>query len=285
MRVAGALGKLPAQPARKQLRLGPTLSKLPDPPASMDYGAGEYPMYGNDSVGDCVEAGIGHQVGQMTLTSQGTEAMFTDTDIIGAYSAITGYKPGEPSTDQGTYTQDAMTWWRKTGLKGHQIILFASLDLTDTKALRQAIATFGAVGIGFNFPAYAMDQFNDGQPWTVQKKNGQIAGGHYVIATGYDDQYLLTKTWGTQQEMAWAFFAKYADEAWVVLDDEMVGPDGSFAAGVDLYGLGEDFAALTGQSNPFPEPEPGPDPAPVPVGPSGSAVAQAVRNALAEMGV
>jgi len=41
----------------------------------------------------------------------------------------------------------------------------------------------------------------------------------------------------------------------------------AFTDKVDLYGLGEDFTALTGQSNPFPDvqpPAPTPDPTPAP---------------------
>jgi len=282
-RPGGKLGKLPAQPGRPHLKLTPTLGQLPDPPAEVDNGAGQYPMYANDHLGDCVEAGLGHQVGQYTRVSSGTEVLFSDDQIIAAYSAITGYTPGDENTDEGTYTQDAMTWWRKTGLEGHKIVLFASIRLTDVKALKQAIWAFGGVGIGFNFPAYAMDQFNAGQPWDVQRQNAQIEGGHYVLATGYDEKYLNVKTWGAEQEMSWAFLAKYADEAWVVLTEEMVGAAGSFLPGVDLYGLGEDFSQLTGQSNPFPEPAPAPTP--VPDGPSGAEVASAVRSVLTELGV
>lgn len=284
----GKLGKLPAQPARPHLKLTAAhLAALPDPPDEVDHGQGTYPMYGNDQYGDCVEAGLGHQVGQYTLVSSGQEATFTDQQILGAYSAITGFNPDDENTDQGTYTQDAMTWWRKTGLEGHAIVLYAALDLANVKALKQAINAFGGIGIGFNFPAYAMDQFNAGKPWDVQKKNATIEGGHYVLATGYNAQYLKVKTWGAEQLMSWAFLAKYADEAWGALDDEMVGNAGSFLPGVDLYGLGEDFAALTGQSNPFPEPqpEPGPTPDPVPAGPSAAQVALAVRNTLTSLGV
>ena len=285
-RAAGKYGKAPAQPARPHLKLaGERLAALPDPPAEVDHGRGEYPMYGNDRYGDCVFAGIGHQVGQITLTSSGSEAMFTDDDILGAYGAVTGFRKDDPSTDQGTYTQDAMSWWRKTGLKGHAIVLYASLELSNVKVIKQAIDVLGAVGIGFQVPAYAEDQFAAGEPWEVQRGNGQILGGHFVAATGYTATHLKVKTWGAEQLMSWKFFAKYADEAWVVLDDEMVGQAGSFLPGVDLYGLGEDFSALTGQSNPFPEPQPGPTPDPTPAGPSAAQVALAVRNALTGLGV
>jgi hypothetical protein len=263
------LGKKPAQPARPQLRLtGTHLTGLPAPPESVDYGAGDYPMYGNDAYGDCVEAGVGHQVGQYTRYATGTEALFTDSDILNAYAQITGFRPGDPSTDQGTYTQDAMTWWRKTGLNGHKILLYASLELTDATALRQAVELFGAVGIGFNFPASAMQQFGAGQPWTVER-GSPLEGGHYVIATGYDPEWLRTKTWGTEQRMAWSFLAAYADEAWVVITPEManVATSATFS-GIGLYALGQDFAALTGQANPIPPPAPAPTPGPEQVTPA-----------------
>jgi len=276
------LGKLPAQPARPHLSLADHLTGEAAPPASVDFTAGTYPMLGNDNYGDCVEAGICHQVSEYTRDASGTEVTFTDDDALGLYSAITGFDKNDPSTDQGTYTQDAMTYWRKTGVKGHEVTLFASLKLADLASIKQAVATFGAVGIGFNFPESAMDQFDAGQPWTVVK-NSPIEGGHYVVAVGYDATYLEVLTWGAVQKMAWSFFAKYADEAWVVVTPEMVSQDGvaAFTDKVDLYGLGEDFAALTGQSNPFPDvqpPAPTPDPTPAP----GSLTAQDVANAVVE---
>jgi hypothetical protein len=275
------LGKKPAQPARPQLRLTAAhLTALPAPPAEVDYGAGAYPMYGNDQYGDCVEAGIGHQVGQYTRYARGVEALFTDADILNAYSAITGFRADDPSTDQGTYTQDAMTWWRRTGLAGHRILMFASLDVADTTALKQAIELFGAVGIGFNFPASAMDQFDDGEPWTVVK-GSPLEGGHYVIATGYDQDYLKVKTWGTQQLMAWPFHAAYTDEAWVVITAEMADSAGSSTfTGIDLYALGQDFATLTGQANPIPTPSPSPGPTPAPPSPSPDAADAAYAKVL-----
>src|SRR6201986_3141377 len=225
-------------------------------------------MLGNDNYGDCEEPGISPKISEDTSAASASEVTFTDDDPLGLYSAITGFNKNDPSTDQGTYTQDAMTYWRKTGVKGHEVTLFASLKLTDLASIKQAVATFGAVGIGFNFPESAMDQFDAGQPWTVVK-NSPIEGGHYVVAVGYDANYLEVLTWGAVQKMAWSFFTKYADEAWVVVTPEMVSQAGvaAFTDKVDLYGLGEDFTALTGQSNPFPDvqpPAPTPDPTPAP---------------------
>jgi hypothetical protein len=281
---AGKLGKAPAQPARPQVRLTARLSGVAAPPAAVDYTKGTYPMYGNDEYGDCVEAGLGHQVGEYTLQGTGVEALFSDADILNAYSAITGFNPSKPNTDQGTYTQDAMAWWRKTGLNSHKVTLYASLELTNVTALKQAIQLFGGVGVGFNFPESAMDQFNAGQPWTVVK-GSPLEGGHYVVAVGYDATYLYVLTWGTVQRMAWSFFTKYADEAWAVITPEMANAAGTTFSGAALYGMGEDFAALTGQSNPFPQPDPDPPVVVPPDGPTAQAVGEAVRQTLSQLGV
>jgi hypothetical protein len=259
------LGKKPAQPARRQLLLSPHMINLPAPPASVDYGlearGAQYPMYGNDQLGDCVEAGIGHQIGQYTLHATGTEALFTTDQIVGEYSAITGYNPADPNSDQGTYTQDAMTYWRKSGFVGHQIVAFASLALTNLTQVMQAIELFGAIGLGFNFPESAMDQFNAGRPWEVVP-GSSLEGGHYVHVLGYDVNHLNTRTWGAKQLMTWAFYQAYADEAWVVITPEMADAAGSNTfSGIDLYGLGQDFAQLTGQANPIPRPTTGHAPA------------------------
>jgi hypothetical protein len=219
------LGKLPAQPARPQLRLAEIATTLPAAPPSADFytAVPAWPMYGNDRYGDCVEAGTGHHVEQITRYGQGATVEVTDAAVLGMYSAVTGFNPADPNSDQGTNVQDALTWWRKApGLAGHSITAYASVDLNNAVEIKQAIAGFGAVGIGFNFPAYAMDQFNAGKPWDVQKANASIEGGHYVIVAGYDATYFYVITWGAVQKMTPAFFRKYVDEGWVVIDDEMV---------------------------------------------------------------
>lgn len=280
---ARKFGKLPAQPARPQLRLAELATTLPAPPASADFYSKvtEWPMYLNDQLGDCVEAGLGHHEQQISRYGQGAEVDVTDNDVLHAYEAITGYTPSDPSSDQGTLVQDALAWWRKgSGLAGHAITAYAAVDLNSGTEVKQAVATFGAVGIGFNFPAYAMDQFDTGKPWDVQKANASIEGGHYVIVAGYDATYFYVVTWGAIQRMTPAFFRKYVDEGWVVIDDEMVSKLSQY--GTDLYAFGEEFASLTGQANPFPA---DPTPVPVPAGPTAAVVAEAVREALTGLGV
>jgi hypothetical protein len=279
------LGKLPAQPARPKLRFASIAAQLAAPPAVEDWTTGveDWPMYGNDRYGDCVEAEMGHHVEQITRFGKGTTAEVSDADVLGAYSAITGFDPDKPGTDQGTLIEDALSWWRKNPLSTHQIVAYASVDVSNATEVKQAVQLFGGLSIGFNFPASAMDQFNAGLPWDVVKRS-PLRGGHCVLLAGYDAQYFTCVTWGALQKMTPAFWRAYVDEAWVVIDDEMASNLSRY--GVSLHALGEEFASLTGQANPFPgiDPAPAPEP-PVPSDHSAEDVATAVRQALTDLGL
>lgn len=284
-------GKLSAQPARPHLRLGSYLTaELPAPPATIDWlsGVADWPMYGNDTIGDCTAAAVGHSVEQFTRYGSGTTVEVSDADVIGLYSAVTGYNPDDPSSDTGAYCQDVLNYWRKNGIGGgHQIVAFASVDVGNPTEVKQAINLFGEVYLGFNFPASAMDQFNAGKPWDVVK-GSRIEGGHCVIVGGYDATYLAAVTWGATQLMTPAFWAKYVDEAYVIITRDWVDQQtGNDAAGINLYALGQDFATLTGQANPIPAPQPQPTPTPTPTPTPGDikALAADIRKVLTDYGV
>lgn len=270
-------GKRPAQPARPHLRLAVGIVQpLPPPPESVLYDqVPDWGMEGNDEVGDCVEAYIAHAVEQITRYATGAEQIVPAGDTIRLYSAITGYDPRDPSTDQGTNMQDALTYWRKHGVfGGHMIAAYAAVNLTDWNEIENAVDLFGHVSIGFNFPDSAMDQFNSGSPWTVVK-GSPVDGGHCVMLIGYDPDWLYVVTWGRVQKMDRAFWAAYVDEAWVPITKDAITAKGAGAFGnvISLAALGAAFAELTDSPNPFPDvdptpvpdPAPGPDPAPVPV--------------------
>lgn len=230
-------------------------------PSSVDYITMPYiGMLGNDRYGDCVEAANGHVVEQQTYFGQGTEVEVTTQQVLDSYSRITGFNPNDPNTDQGTMIQDGLNDLRKTGLNGHGIAAFAQLDVKNLNDVKLAVAEFGAVDIGFSFPASAMQQFNNRQPWTVV--NGSpIEGGHCVLVVGYDANYLYVYTWGAVQKMDYAFWAKYVSEAWAIIDADWINAaTGLDVEGVDKHAFGAQFAALTGQPNPFPGNDPTPPP-------------------------
>jgi hypothetical protein len=220
-------------------------------------------MYANDEVGDCTCAGVGHLVNQLTYYGSGSEVQPTDSSVLGMYSAITGYDPAKPASDTGAYCQDVLACWRKTGLEGHKITAYASLDVSNLVEVKQAIALFGTVYVGLNFPDSAMTQFDNDQPWDVVR-GAKVEGGHCVIVGAYGNGKLGLVTWGAETTMTEAFWKKYVDEAWVVLDADGMKKAGVYFTGApSFYALGQQFAALTGKANPVPAPKPTPAPSDV----------------------
>ncbi|MFD1277477.1 hypothetical protein ACFQ51_52940 [Streptomyces kaempferi] len=115
-----------------------------------------------------------------------------------------------------------------------------------------------------NFPDSAMEQFNNDQPWDVVK-GAKLEGGHCVIVGAYGSGKLGLVTWGAETTMTEAFWRKYVDEAWVVLDaDGLTKAASYFTGAASFYALGAQFAALTGEKNPIPTPQPQPTPTPPP---------------------
>lgn len=279
MTITFRTGKLPAQPARPHLKFSAVLAEARQaapaaPPVSCLYAdpAITWDMLANDRVGDCTCAEVGHQVNQLTWYGSGTEAKPTAPQVLAFYSAITGYNPADPSTDTGAYVQDVLAYWRKTGLIGHKIVAYAAVDVANVTEVKQGLALFGSLNIGMSFPDSAMDQFNAGQVWDVVK-GARVEGGHCVMVVGYDAAGVDIVTWGKRTRVTWAFWKKYVDEAWIVLDADGVQKAGAYFTGLaSFYALGQAFTALTGEANPIPQPvvpqpvpvPPAPTPAPVP---------------------
>jgi hypothetical protein len=109
-----------------------------------------------------------------------------------------------------------------------------------------------------------MKQFNGDQPWDVVR-GARIEGGHCVIVGAYGSGKLGLVTWGAETTMTEAFWKKYVDEAWVVLDaDGLTKAAAYFTGAASFYALGQQFAALTSEKNPIPAPKPTPTPPPAP---------------------
>jgi len=246
------LGKLPARKDSVTFKLknylaSPRLSTTP--PESVlrpDFYPEAWEMLGNDNYGDCVWAGAGHETMLWNNEAKKTVS-FTDANVLNAYSAVTGFNPNDPNSDQGTDMQQAASYRFKTGLidkdgNRHKVAAYLALDVADVEQLKRAVYLFSAVGIGIEFPDSAMDQFNAGKPWTV-KSGSNVEGGHYVPVVGYDKNYVYVVTWGKVQKMTWGFFKKYNDESIVYLSDDML-TEGQSIIGLDVATLQADLKAI-----------------------------------------
>lgn len=235
------------------------------PPTTADYlsEVGSWPMFLNDRIGDCTIAAAAHMLEAWTQYGRAQATLLNNVQVEQAYSAVSGYDPKTGANDNGAVMQEVLSYWRKTGIGGTKILAFAEVDITNKEECYQATASFEALYLGINFPKFAMDQFNAGDTWHVSDQNTQIEGGHAINAGWYDSSIGMWRviTWGRVQEMTQEFFDKYVDEAWVVITDDLFDPTtGKNPEGIDKHALGESFAAMTGEANPFPAPEPTPSP-------------------------
>lgn len=207
-------GLLPQEPARPRLRISDHFKDLRTGgnPQVLDWlsAVANYPMYLNDSIGDCTIAMTGHQIEAWTKYGQGTTQEITNAQVLTAYEAVSGYVPGNPSTDNGAVLQDVLNYWRNTGIGGHKIVAFAQVDVSNLIEVHSAIHYFGSISVGVNFPTQAMNQFNAHQPWSVVPGD-TIEGGHAIHVGAYNNpaNELTCITWGAEQIITLPWWRKY----------------------------------------------------------------------------
>jgi hypothetical protein len=207
-------GKKPPRPGAMKLKLRDYLDKVNLPSVPNKFGnlkawnTMQWGMLGNDNVGDCVIAGFAHQV-KMWAATGGTPVNFTDSQVLGIYSEITGYDPTDPSTDQGTDMVEACQYWKDNGFIGHQILGFVSVGVP---YIAEAAYLFGSCGVGLRMTDAQQDQYDHNEPWDVVP-DAAVDGGHYVPVIGRNSvgNYLAV-TWGKIQAITPTFIEAACDE-------------------------------------------------------------------------
>ena len=199
-------------------------------------------MLGNDEVGDCVIAMILHYI-MLATAASGKPVTFTKQQALDLYTAITGYNPADPSTDQGTVITDALEYWQTKGVYGHFIKGWASFDYTDQTKLNYAIDIFGAALCGIQVTDGMMDQFTAGQAWNAPY-SGPVDGGHGIPLPGFGREGRTCITWGKRQEMDLGFIAANGDEAYVVITDDFLDAAQKTPLGIDIAALQADLQGL-----------------------------------------
>jgi hypothetical protein len=252
------LGRKPAVHTRRTmlsaLALDHSLNPLGTPPVvSDDYVAavdavtgGNWEMFANDKFGCCVEADEGHYLMLRTANS-GTMVMPQTSDVLGLYTAETGFDPkqtdtnGNNPTDQGTEETSDCAYMVSTGFLGHKADATAMVAPETLDHMRWCIQLFGACKLGVNLPQSAIDQFNAGQPWTVVANDGGIKGGHDVPAVKYDGTMFYIVTWAKLQPVSPDWLSRYTDEAHALIFSDWIEQNGNAPSG---WNLPELLAAL-----------------------------------------
>lgn len=279
------------------------LKSLPTPPTVVDYSAAAAASLGNvdlnDQLGDCVIAGYCHIRGVTSANSGGPEVLFSSSDIIKMYSAIGGYVPGNPSTDQGCDEQTALNYWTQHGgTDGSKLLGWLALDATNPTEYRTALWLFENLYFGIELPDAWINPMPSGPGFTWG-----VAGapdphnGHCIMGMGYSPSGVKVDTWGMLGTMTDSAIAKYCGpsgggELYVLVSPDLIAKGQSRApTGFDWSQLIADFDSLGGNIPiPAPSPAPGPivppvppNPTPVPVpnnGPTQGTIIQMVNAAL-----
>lgn len=245
------LGKKPARKHAVQMRLDsymkPAMRELeiPDTFGHYDLVSGDIGVLGNDQYGDCVFAGAAHET--MLWNAEAKRSVVFDTpSVLGDYSAVTGFNPNKPETDQGTDMELAAKYRRQTGVRDaqgnrHRVGAYLGIDVGNLSDLTRATYLFGATGVGIMFPDSAMEQFAKGEKWDVVA-HSSVEGGHYIPIVGHDGDYLLY-TWGKLQRATPDFIEKYMDEAVAYISEEAL-TNGLSLEGFNLDQLQNDLASL-----------------------------------------
>jgi len=255
------LGKNPPKRDPRTLKLAKYIKAVPPPPPEAGFitKIDNWPMMLNDSIGDCTIACAGHMIEQWTTYAQRSATIPTDKQILGAYQAVSGYNPNDPSTDNGAVVLDVLKYWRKSGIAKHKILAFVLVDSKNRQEIEQAVSLFGNcyIGIGLPISAQNPDQGVNGYPvWNVPPTGptGDGApwswGGHAIPIVGFGTDIQGNKgsmvvTWGQLYDMTWGFMQNYCDEAYAVLSQDWIESTGLAPSGFDLAQLQKDLGEIT----------------------------------------
>jgi hypothetical protein len=190
---------------------------------------------------NCAEAGAMHLI-QAQTANTGSPLHGTLQQTLDLYTALTGFNPSDPDTDQGTDLLSLLQYWKTTGITVsdangdpvvHKILGWASLDLTSIAQIRYANFIFGGTYLGINCPQSAED---DTSNWTYQA-GSPIVGGHCVPGLGQGSAGGHIVSWGMSIPFTWEFTLQYIDEGYIIVSSAWVEANGKTPSGLDLNGL------------------------------------------------
>lgn len=152
-----------------------------------------------------------------------------------------GYDPNNPATNTGLYMQDVLNYNQTRGLPAgpvarEQSVAWFELDHTNEDHIKHVIDTCGYCCIGAEMPTSVMQQE---YPFFNATKGADIEGGHEFILWGYKANGLYkVVSWGSGDiYMTSEFLRDFADEAYAVVDDDLVKTTGKTPGGLSVAQL------------------------------------------------
>ncbi len=190
------------------------------PPESFDYATQARGalarVYLNDRLGCCAIAGAGHIEGvwRANASSGADQFIVSNKDIEGAYSVAGHYVPGDPKTDNGCELPDVLRIWQKSGLWGHRIYGWVSVNPSDPAEVALAQYLFESLYFGIELPDAWVNPFPSG-PGFIWDAAGPADpdNGHCFIGTGRVKGATCVNSWGLNGAMTDAALAHYGAAA------------------------------------------------------------------------
>jgi hypothetical protein len=143
----------------------------------------------NLTVGDCAEIAAVNAV-QTLLARQGNLTPISEQVGLDVYSAVTDFKPGDPSTDRGTEPEQLFAWWRDNAIAGHKLATFTRLNPADVTGIKRAIMDRGGVYLCVELAVEQQDQTE----WRPAGTPGTW-GGHAVWSDTYEADWMVATSW------------------------------------------------------------------------------------------
>jgi hypothetical protein len=235
--MAQRLGKKPHKYDPRTLSLGPLMAPPMAIPATFDFDKNRAPLpvssWGNDQWGNCVVAGRANQTVRQQRVETRRTIPLSPVHVIEEYKRLSGAIQPDDANDNGLVVLYAMRDWRTDGWLiprsakkefVHKISAYGELNAKDREQLRTAIFLFHGIHFGIGLPLTARAQWRSNTAWDVVQGDTPEHqpwswGGHLVYAKRFDSGGIYCLTWGKEVYMTNTFIEKYADEAWVTVDD------------------------------------------------------------------
>lgn len=210
-------------------------------PAKYDFDKKRKPFplhpFGNDKWGNCVKVGQANEMLRLERLEQRRTLKIQEHHVVAAYQDEVerqfGVRPAAPggTGDNGLVTISNMRNWRNIGwtldftkkpndARVYKIDAFGELEPNDFEQVKAATYLLHGVQFGFWLPRAVQGNF------TLWDYNGESGpewqpgswGGHLVYSKAYEGDEVEILTWGFKVRVTKRFIAKFADEAYAVVD-------------------------------------------------------------------